>query len=144
MNVKLDYEGALSGIQQDVSKMLNTAEKDVIPALKHIGGAVAMQVENVAKRSNREFYYSNGKKKPNTHIQDDVVYNVKKSRKSKQNYVSISGGKKTWQKWHLVSDGHVAKNGRFVPGDKFVDKAAKNSEQDVDNIIDMYIRGILR
>lgn len=144
MKVKLDYEGAVSGLQEEVSKMLNTAENDVKPALEQIGGAVAVQVEKAARRSNREFYYSNGQKKPNTHIQDDVVYKVKKSRKSKQNYVSVSGGKGTWRKWHLVSDGHVAQNGRFIPGDKFVDKAAKNSEQDVDHIIDMFVRGIIR
>lgn len=143
--MSIDYLGALQGIEEDVEKLFKNAEADSKKCLNRIGTAVAHETTKDAEqiRSDNDYYWSKGEKKQNVHIADDVVYKVKKSRKTNQNYVSISGGKKTWPKWILANDGHVAQNGRFIPGNHFVEQSVKNSENAVDQIVNEYVGGIV-
>lgn len=143
MAFTMDYLEAIQGIQEDVERLLKNADTDSKKCLNRIGIAISYETSKTAKRSKNDYYWSKGEKKQNVHIADDVVYKVKKSRKTNQNYVSISGGKKTWPKWILANDGHVAQNGRFIPGNHFVEQSVKNSENAVDQIVNEYVGGIV-
>lgn len=143
MKPKIEYKSEMEEIQNEVSKMTEKLGPESKKALNQVGEAVAKTVRKTAPRSDKEFYYKNGKKYENVHIKDDVIYKVKKSRKTKEQYVSISGGKKTWPKWHVADEGHVTANGRFVAGNGFVEKAVIDSETDVDNIVDSFLGEIV-
>lgn len=143
MKASIDYNEAFESMQEDVSKLVATADRKVTPCLKEIGSVIATEVQRHAVRSDNEYYWSNGVRKPNTHIIDDVTYKVGRARKTKAQFVSVSGGKKTWAKWILANDGHVAENGRFVPGNHFVDKTEKASERNVERIVDRFLKEIV-
>lgn len=141
---KLEYQDAMQEIFAEVNEMVENADKNINPALNQIGSVVAVNVSTVAPVSDSDYYYYKGQKVPNTHLKDDVVYKVKKSRKLKNKYVSISGGKKTWAKWHLANDGHVAENGKFIPGSHFVEQAVTKSEEKIDSIVDSFVKGVVK
>lgn len=143
MKIEMDYKDAINDLQSRVNMLSEKTEANITGCLSKIGSIVALTTGNTAKRSDKEYYWSKGEKKKNTHIADDVVYVVKRGRKTKSPYVTISGGSKTWPKWILANDGHVAENGKFVPGNHFVDKAARLSEEKVDSVIDEFLKGII-
>lgn len=142
--ITFEYEDAITGIMKEVENLHVLAEKESKKALKKIGIAVSSTVAMTAPVSDVEHYYYKGQKKNNVHIADDVVYRVKKSRKAGLYYVSVSGGKNTWQKWHLANDGHVAQNGRFISGNHFVEKAEIKSEQQIESIIEDFIGEVIK
>lgn len=72
------------------------------------------------------------------------MFKIKRLRKGTGKYVSISGGKKTWAKWHVVNDGHMTSNLRFVPGNHFVDKAEAMSESSIEAIVDTFLGDIVK
>lgn len=143
-NVNLDYKEAIDGIRAEVARMSELMDKESGKALDEIGKVIEANVMMTAPVSDRKYYYSNGGKKENVHIADDVTRNVRKSKKSKRKYVTVSGGKNTWRKWHLANDGHVAKNGKFVPGNHFADKAEIMSEGSIDRIVGKAMEGVVK
>lgn len=144
MKPTISYQSAIEGINSEIVDMLDKMENGQKKVLAQIGETVAKNVKEVAPESDAEYYYYSGQKKLNVHIKDDVVYKVKHSRKAESNYVSVSGGSKTWRKWHLADEGHVAQNGRFVPGNGFVDKATIISAPAIDHIVDDMIGEIIK
>ena len=143
-NVNFNYEEAVDGIRGEVARMSELLDKEAGKALDEIGRVIESNVMMTAPVSDKEYYYSNGEKKKNVHIADDVTRKVKRSKKSKMKYVTVSGGKKTWQKWHLANDGHVAKNGKFIPGNHFADKAEIMSEGSIDRIVEKAMEGVVK
>lgn len=141
MESEINYEDAMRGMIDDIGNMLNKVENNKA-CLQKIGRVIKLEVETKAPISDKEFYYTSGCKYPNTHIKDDVIYKVKKSSTG-ENYVSVSGGQKTWPKWHLVNDGHVATNGDWVEGTHFVDKIALGVEDLIDDIVVDFVKGCL-
>lgn len=148
-NVNFNYEEAIDGIRGEVARMSELLDKEAGKALDEIGKVIESNVMMTAPVSDKEYYYyRNGKggtgKKRNVHIADDVTRKVKKSKKSKMKYVSVSGDKDTWRKWHLANDGHVAKNGKFIPGNNFADKAEIMSEDSIDRIVEKAMEGVVK
>lgn len=148
-NVNLDYKEAIDGIRAEVARMSELMDKESGKALDEIGKVIEANVMMTAPVSDKEYYYyKNGKgecgKKRNVHIADDVTRKVKRSKKSKMKYVTVSGGKDTWRKWHLANDGHVAANGKVIPGNKFADKAEIMSEESIDRIVKKAMEGVVK
>lgn len=143
MKASIEYQKALQGIYDDVTRIQNLADRDIKTVLKRIGIAVKAAVVMIVPESDKKFYYYKGQKKDNTHISQDVEYKVKKSRTTKERYVTISGGKKTWSKWHLANDGHVTPSGKFVPGNYFADKAVVKIENEVEDIVTDFCMGLV-
>lgn len=141
--MSIEYDDALKGIMEEVEKVGINIDRNSSRTLSQIGAVVAVEAARAAPRSEEDVYYYKGKPYPNTHIKDDVEFKVKNKRKAGRKYVSIGGGKKTYAKWHLASDGHVAENGRMVQGNHFVEKAVVNSEEKVDAIVDTYLKGAI-
>lgn len=141
----IDYIDAINSIMEEVSDLERAAESVSIKALNEIGAIVADSVRQTASRSEEEFYWYKKEKHARVHIADDVVTSgAKKSRKQNKYYVSVSGGKKTWHKWQFVSDGHVAKNGTYVPGNHFDERALLKAQGKIDSIVDGCIGEVIK
>lgn len=137
MEAEINYEEAMRGMVDEVGTMLTKVENNK-PVLRKIGRILKLEIETKAPVSDIDYSKRRGK-----HIKDDVVFKVKKSKATGENYVSVSGGKDTWPKWHLVNDGHIAPNGKWVEGNHFVDKVALNVEEVIDDVVVDFVRGCL-
>lgn len=148
MDVNIEFEDAISGIDDIINNLppeLLDQEKVV---LRKIGNAVKKNVKRYMEKSDIE---QRAKKvapsnydgsKPYKHMKDDIKSSVRKDKLGNY-YVSIRGGKMTGYKWHMVSDGHLARDGStLVTGDNFMKKAVQDSEADVDKLIDEMLRKV--
>lgn len=144
MKARISYEEVLAGIQVDISRLLQLAEDKRKAALDKIGIAVEAAIKSTVPRSDKEFYWYERKKRENVHIADDIEHRIKKAKGSNELYVTISGGEKTWQKWLVVNDGHSTSNGKFIPGNYFADKAVVKAENEIDDIVDSFLQGVVR
>ena len=77
--------------------------------------------------------------KHGTYFADDVKMSV--SVNEKRASAKVNGGKTTGRLWWTVDNGHVAKNGKFVPGIHFTDDAY--SLTDVEGPVDQMIQRVL-
>lgn len=99
MKASVSYEEVLEGIQIDISRLLKLAEDKRREALEKIGVAVESAITATVPKSDKEFYWYEGSERESVHIADDIEHRIKKARGTKELYVTISGGEKTWQKW---------------------------------------------
>ena len=144
MKASVSYKEVLEGMQINVSRIQELTEKGMKDALNKIGIAVKSAVAMTVPVSDKKSYWYKGNKRESVHIADDIEHRIKKARGTKELYVTISGGEKTWQKWLVVNDGHVAQNGKFVPGNYFADKAVVKAENEIDDIVDSFLQEVVR
>lgn len=144
MKASVSYKEVLEGMQINVSRIQELTEKRMKDALNKIGIAVKSAVAMTVPVSDKESYWYKGNKRENVHIADDIEYKIKKAKRTKELYVTISGGKKTWAKWHVANDGHVAQNGKFIQGNYFADKAVVKAENEIDDIVDSFLQEVVR
>lgn len=144
MKANVSYEEVLEGIHINVSRIQELTERGMKAALNKIGSAVKSAVAMTVPVSDKESYWYKGNKKENVHIADDIEYKIKKAKGTKELYVTISGGKETWSKWHVANDGHVAQNGKFIPGNYFADKAVVKAENEIEDIVDSFLQEVVR
>ena len=143
MKANIQYKEQIEDIQKNVARIQKYADSEVKPVLTEVGRTISAVITLTAPESDKEYYYRKGQKLKNVHISQDVVKKKKKSRTTKSYYVTVSGGKKTWRKWHLANDGHIAENGRYVRGNYFVERAEVKSESKVNTIVDNFLRGMV-
>lgn len=136
MKVKMEHSDAIKGISESLDRMESNLHYGRDECLKIIGLTVKGNVQGNLPRSNKV------KKKRVPHMQDDVEYAIKTSSRGER-YVSIRGGKKTGKLWHLVNDGHVAEDGTVVSGKHFIEAAMTQSDKEIENIIDSFLKGVL-
>ena len=99
----------------------------------------ATQIGQQLKRNTEKFIPRQTEPKHGTHLADDVVMSVKETDKKAS--ITVKGGSKTGALWFIVDNGHVAKNGKFVAGAHFTDKAYNAT--DVESPVDSLIQEIL-
>ena len=77
--------------------------------------------------------------KHGTYFADDVKMSTTVNEKRAS--IKVNGGKATGRLWWTVDNGHVAQNGKFVPGIHFTDEAYNktNVEGPVDSLIQRVI-----
>ena len=140
-----DFDEAWKDIETYVGSLQDILDESKLKKLfKEIGAVVAKAVKRYApKRSQNPSYSDVPSKGEYKHIVDDIGYSVKKSRSTKQWYVSVHGKKWTGYKWLWVNDGHMTTDGDWVEGNHFVDKAEAASASEVDKIIDGYLKDAL-
>lgn len=119
-------------------------EKDIKRFLRDIGKSIAKAVKRYAPRRSQNPSFSDFPKSEYKHIIDDIGYSVKKSKSTNQWYVSVHGKKWTGYKWLWVNDGHLTKDGDWMEGNHFVDKAEAASSQEVNDIIDKFMKDALK
>lgn len=139
-----DFDEAWKDIETYVGSLQDILDESKLKKLfKEIGAAVAKAVKRYAPKRSQNPSYSDAGKGQYKHIIDDIGYSVKKSRSTKQWYVSIHGKKWTGYKWLWVNDGHLTTDGDWVEGCHFVDKAEAASSAEVDQIIDKFLKDAL-
>lgn len=136
-----DFQEQWKDIETYVGSLQDILDENKLKKMfKEIGAVVAKAVKRYAPRRSQNPSYSDAGKGQYKHIMDDIGYSVKKSRSTNQWYVSIHGKKWTGYKWLWVNDGHTTKEGTWVEGNHFVDKAEAASSTEVDKIIDGYLK----
>lgn len=117
-------------------------DKTLKQVLRKVGQAMKKKVLQYAPGKTQNPSYADFNQSEYKHIREDITYKVRKSSTG-QLYVSVKGGKTTGYKWHWLNEGHIAQNGRFVPGTHFVDKAEASSADDINEAIDEFLEDIL-
>lgn len=145
MKITDDFDESWKDVQEFVGSLQDIIadEGAVKRCLKEIGVTIQQAVRKFAPKRTQKPSYSDTGKGRYVHIMDDITYNVKKSKSTKQYYVTIHGRKWTGYKWLWVNDGHVMKDGTWVSGNHFVDKAEATSSDAVNTIVDRYIKDAL-
>lgn len=149
MKVSFDYQSGISEIDELLRKMPQMIEKEEKSALRRIGNVVKKNIVKFTHDSGIEVRakqivpsnYDNSK--PYVHIKKDVSATVRKDKQGNF-YVSIHGGKYTGYKWHLLNDGHLARDGRtFIKGSNFMGRAMTASEGEIDRIVTETIKKVV-
>lgn len=133
--MSLEYKNALESINKEIRSLtdiVGEAHEDKI--LKSCGESVKRAViQNMPERSESS----------HVHMRDDVKVKVRSSKDAGK-YVSIGGGKETGYKWHFISDGYTDRAGKWHSGNAFMDKALKQSESEIGDILNEAISGGLK
>lgn len=109
---QLEY-GALNDLTNELFEMNDKLKSRIKETATEIGQELKKNTEAAIPRSAKPTH--------GTHLADDVKMSVKVTDKKAS--ITVNGGRKTGGYWFIVDNGHVAQNGRFVPGVHFTDKA---------------------
>ena len=145
----MDYEQPLADINEAIMNIPRELIDSEDKVLRKIGNVVKKNavrflynsdIEQRAKEISPSNYDGS---RPYVHMKDDVRFKLRKDKYGNR-YVSIGGGKYTGYKWHLLDQGHVARDGRtFVPGTNFIGRAVSASDADVDKVIDEMLKQVI-
>lgn len=127
---QLEY-GALNELADEILMMDDTLKSRIKETAQKIGKDLKANTERAIPRSVKPTH--------GVHMADDVVLNV--TAGAKKASITVKGGKRTGSLWFIVDNGHVAQNGKFVPGAHFTDKAYSQTE--VQGPVDSLIQEIL-
>lgn len=143
MNIELDDEG-WKEIEDFVGSLQNKMnDENLKKVLRKVGKAAKKKVQQYAPERSQDPSYSDFGKGRYKHIKEDINYVVKKTELGDM-YVTISGGKTTGYKWQWVNDGHIAQNGRYVPGTHFIDKAEAAMGDDINKAVNDFMEDLLK
>lgn len=140
MKVDFDASEQLLSIEQELRRLPEMVEQEEKKVMKRLQKIITEKLKaNLPKSDGQNSNYDGSK--PYVHMKDDIKATVKS--KDGVAYVLIRGGKLTGFKWHLVNDGTRDRNGRVkTSATHFIDKARKQSEPEIDELIDELIGGI--
>ncbi|WP_143318923.1 hypothetical protein [Clostridium sp. HBUAS56010] len=149
MKVDIDYKESIFEIDQLINNLPKELDAEEKVVLKKIGTIVKKWViyflhrSDIEQRAKEKAASNYDGSRPYIHAKDEVLSSVRKS-KNGDLYVSIRGGKKTGYKWNLISNGHVARDGRtWVPGNHFIEKALAKAQTEIDNAINEMLRKVV-
>lgn len=128
----------------DISQMLNKlpdlCERKGKEVMKRTGDIVKKNLQKRLPRSTEDHANYDGTR-PRVHVEDDIK--IKTYTKDGYLGVTLHGGKKTAFKWHLLNDGTRNPDGSVhTPATHFIDDALKDSEKEIDTLIDTMIAGL--
>lgn len=140
MKVEFDAGQQLLSIEQELRRLPEMVEQEEKKVMKSISKIIMDKLKaNLPKSDGQHTNYDGSK--PYVHMKDDIKVTVKSE--DGVAYVLIRGGKLTGYKWHLVNDGTRDRNGRVkTSATHFIDKALKQSEPEIDALIEELIGGI--
>ncbi len=149
MKVNIEYEEQLLSISEMIFDMPQKLSDQEDKVLRKIGAVVKKNVVRFLHNSDvetRAKSISPGNydgSRPYVHMKDDVRFRLKRDKMGNR-YVSIGGGKYTGHKWHILDQGHIARDGTtFVVGTGFLSRAITASEGDVDKAIDSMLKKVV-
>lgn len=150
MQVQFNYRDELFEIEQMISQLPRELEDQEKEVLKNAGKIIKKNVTHFLKNSDIESRAKVAAPKnydgtrPYKHVKDDVTYSIRKD-KNRNLYVSVRGGKLTGYKWHLINDGHFARDKTtYVPGNNFMDKALIASQGEINQEISKMLEKVTR
>lgn len=109
---QLQYDG-LNELANELLVIDNDLKDKIKQTAKVIANDLELKTSEAIPRS--------AKAKHGIHLADDVQSSVSVSNKRAS--ITVRGGRKTGGYWWIVDNGHIAKNGKFVNGAHFTDKA---------------------
>ncbi len=140
--MKVDFEAReqLFAIEEELRKLPEMVEQEEKKVMKSIQKIITEKLKkNMPKGDGQKTNYDGSK--PYVHMQDDIKATVKSQ--DGRAYVLIRGGKLTGYKWHMINDGTRGPDGRVkTPATHFIERAMKESEAEIDALIDKLIGGI--
>ena len=149
MKVEFNYQESVQDINDKIINMPRELQEYEDKILRKAGSVIKRNIERFLHDSDveeraKEIAPSNyDGSKPYVHMKDDVGTKLKRDKLGNR-YVSIRGGKFTGYKWHMLDQGHIARDGiTFVPGNNFIGRAMAASESDVDRIIDEMLKKVV-
>ena len=138
----MEYEEQLLSINEMILDMPRKLSDQEDKVLRKIGAVVKKNVVRFLHNSDieeRAKEISPGNydgSRPYIHMKDDVKFRLKKDKLGNR-YVSIGGGKYTGYKWHMLDQGHIARDGiSFVMGTGFLLRSVSASEGDINKAVD--------
>lgn len=137
----------LEGLDEFEKQLINTIEvkfpKEVEKVLKNMATKLYTRVYGKTPVSDKEYFYYKGsktKKTKNKHMKYRwKIGNVKKKRG--QFFIEV---KNTAPHAHLVEDGHIAENGRFVKGNKILEISTKELEKQLPSHLRSWLNEMLK
>lgn len=149
VGIELEYEDEIYAINEAILNMPKELLDKEDSVLRKIGNVIKKNVINCLSESDverraKDISPSNfDGSRPYVHMKDDVKSKIKNDKNGNR-YVSIHGGKMTGFKWHLLDQGHIARDGiTFVAGNNFIGRAMAASEGDVNKIIDEMLQKVV-
>lgn len=138
----MEYEKQLMSINEMILDMPQKLSDQEDKVLRKIGAVVKKNVVRFLHNSDVEERAKSIRpgnydgSRPYIHMKDDVKFRLKKDKMGNR-YVSIGGGKYTGYKWHMLDQGHIARDGiSFVMGTGFLSRSVNASEGDINKTID--------
>lgn len=128
MRVDLNFEDAFSSLENELRSMAKELER--APIVRKCSQVIKKNVEKNLPKSDLGATATNYDGTPYVHMRNDVKATVKDD-KAGNVYAVIGGGKYTGYKWHLLDNGASDR-----PALHFTDKSMKESEGEIDSIID--------
>lgn len=136
MRVDLNFEDAFSSLENDLKSMAKELER--APIVRKCSQVIKKNVEKNLPKSDLGAISTNYDGTPYVHMRNDVKATVKDD-KAGNAYAIVGGGKYTSYKWHLLDNGTSD-----TAALHFTDKAMKESDPEIDAIVDDEIRKVVQ
>ena len=125
---------AINDLANEFLKMDASLKSEITETAREIGSQLKNNVSGILSAHRTK------EPKHGTYFSDEVRMRVNSS--DKRTVITVSGGKQTGPLWWTVDNGHVAKNGKFVPGIHFTDTAY--GQTDVTQTVDRMIQRVTK
>jgi HK97 gp10 family phage protein len=138
MEINFDFEDALNEIVQEFAGYRNSITKESKTVMSKSAKILKKHVVENLKRVDHGDASNYDGTVPYIHMKDDIKTSVKDDKQGTIVAI-IRGGKYTGYKWHLVNNGTVNSNATH-----FIDKALKDSENEIDQLVDEMIGRVVQ
>ncbi|MDF2609049.1 MAG: hypothetical protein K0R92_523 [Lachnospiraceae bacterium] len=135
MDITFDYENMMYSIEQELAKIPQTIMSERKQVLQKAAKIIHKNVVENLPMSDLDETATNYDGTPYVHMKNDVKTSVKDDKQGTI-FAIIRGGKYTGYKWHLVNNGTSSPD---RPALHFIDKAMKQSENEIDMLIESMI-----
>jgi HK97 gp10 family phage protein len=138
MEINFNFEDAFREIQQEIGMMPESVIKESKTVISKAAKILKKHVEDNLRRVDHGNTSNYDGSTPYVHMKDDVKTSVKDDKQGSIVAI-IRGGKYTAYKWHLVNNGTVNSKATH-----FIDKALKDSESEIDQLVDNMIGRVVQ
>lgn len=127
-------------ISRTLSKLPDLCERKGKEVMKKTGEIVKKHLRERLPRTVEDLANYDGTR-PRVHVEDDIK--IKTYAKDGYLGVTLHGGRKTAYKWHFLNDGTRNPDGTIhTQATHFIDDALRDSEREIDSLIDIMISGL--
>jgi HK97 gp10 family phage protein len=133
MKIDFNTNDFTYSVMEEISKIPEVLEAESKKIMQKAAKIVKKNVENNLPKSDLNATATNYDGTPYVHMRNDVKTSVKDDKKGTI-FAIIRGGKYTGYKWHMLNNGTSS-----MRANHFVDKALKQSEAEIEAMVDEMI-----
>lgn len=141
MNVKMDYQPALDALGAMINELPANLESRQDELAKQWGKILKAEVVKALPVGTRSEANYDGSE-PHTHMAKDVKVSVK--TRDGVTSVTVSGGKNTAYKWHMLDSGTHPGTGKGTRATHFVRRATEAAAPQCEELIDKLLKEVLK